>query len=66
MTRPTSSPSESVAVLKVSTMDAEYQTKTPASTAGGRVASMPLGNIVGLIVMLTMVPFFAAGELRRG
>jgi hypothetical protein len=40
--------------------------KTPASTAGGRVASMHLGNIVGLIVMLTMVPFFAAGELRRG
>src|SRR5258707_6995199 len=30
MTRPTSSPSESIAVLKVSTMDAEYQTKRPS------------------------------------
>jgi hypothetical protein len=35
MTRPTSSPSESVAVLKVSTMDAEYQTNRPPVRPAG-------------------------------
>jgi hypothetical protein len=35
MTRPTSSPSEDIAVLKLSTMDAQYQTKRlPVRPAG--------------------------------
>src|SRR5690242_21741908 len=33
MTRSTSSPSDSIAVLKVSTMDAEYQAKRPLKAA---------------------------------
>ena len=35
MTRPTSSPSESIAVLNVSTMDAQYQTKRPPVRPAG-------------------------------
>jgi hypothetical protein len=60
MTRTTSSPSESIAVLKVSTMDAQYQTKRPPV----RPAGASFNPWEGLTPYLNLAQGGLAGCLR--